>query len=224
MKIIEMSNVSKVYGNKENSVIALNNISFSAEQGEFISIVGASGSGKSTLLNLLGGLDTPTSGKIIIDNNDLSKLSKNQLTVFRRRSIGFVFQNYSLLPILNAYDNIALPGILDKGRSTNKKKIKGIMQNLGIWEKRDKYPNELSGGQQQRIAIARALSTTPALILADEPTGNLDSKNSMEVILLLKHCSKLYNQTIIMVTHNEELAQMCDRVVCIEDGTIKKEA
>ena len=224
MKIIEMSNVSKVYGNKENSVNALNNISFSAEQGEFIAIVGASGSGKSTLLNLLGGLDTPTSGKIIIDNNDLSKLSKNQLTVFRRRSIRFVFQNYSLLPILNAYDNIALPGILDKGRSTNKKKIKGIMQNLGIWEKRDKYPNELSGGQQQRIAIARALSTTPALILADEPTGNLDSKNSMEVILLLKHCSKLYNQTIIMVTHNEELAQMCDRVVCIEDGTIKKEA
>ena len=224
MKIIEMSNVSKVYGNKENSVNALNNISFSAEQGEFIAIVGASGSGKSTLLNLLGGLDTPTSGKIIIDNNDLSILSKKQLTVFRRRSIGFVFQNYSLLPILNAYDNIALPGILDKGRSTNKKKIKGIMQNLGIWEKRDKYPNELSGGQQQRIAIARALSTTPALILADEPTGNLDSKNSMEVILLLKHCSKLYNQTIIMVTHNEELAQMCDRVVCIEDGTIKKEA
>lgn len=224
MKIIEMSNVSKVYGNKENSVKALNNISFSVEQGEFIAIVGASGSGKSTLLNLLGGLDTPTSGKIIIDNNDLSKLSKNQLTVFRRRSIGFVFQNYSLLPILNAYDNIALPGILDKGRSTNKKKIKEIMQNLSIWEKRDKYPNELSGGQQQRIAIARALSTTPALILADEPTGNLDSKNSMEVILLLKHCSKLYNQTIIMVTHNEELAQMCDRVVCIEDGTIKKEA
>lgn len=223
MKIIEMENVSKLYGDKENVVRALDNVSFSVEQGEFIAIVGASGSGKSTLLNLLGGLDTPTSGRIIIDNNDLSELKRSQLTVFRRRSIGFVFQNYSLLPILNAYDNIALPGILDKGRYTNKKKIMGIMKDLGIWEKRDKYPNELSGGQQQRIAIARALSTTPALILADEPTGNLDSKNSMEVMLLLKHCGKLYNQTIIMVTHNEELAQMCDKIICIEDGKIKKE-
>ena len=223
MKIIEMENVSKLYGDKENVVRALDNVSLSVEQGEFIAIVGASGSGKSTLLNLLGGLDTPTSGRIIIDNNDLSELKRSQLTVFRRRSIGFVFQNYSLLPILNAYDNIALPGILDKGRYTNKKKIMGIMTDLGIWEKRDKYPNELSGGQQQRIAIARALSTTPALILADEPTGNLDSKNSMEVMLLLKHCGKLYNQTIIMVTHNEELAQMCDKIICIEDGKIKKE-
>lgn len=223
MKIIEMENVSKLYGDKENVVRALDNVSLSVEQGEFIAIVGASGSGKSTLLNLLGGLDTPTSGRIIIDNNDLSELKRSQLTVFRRRSIGFVFQNYSLLPILNAYDNIALPGILDKGRYTNKKKIMGIMKDLGIWEKRDKYPNELSGGQQQRIAIARALSTTPALILADEPTGNLDSKNSMEVMLLLKHCGKLYNQTIIMVTHNEELAQMCDKIICIEDGKIKKE-
>ncbi len=218
-----MENVSKLYGDKENVVRALDNVSLSVEQGEFIAIVGASGSGKSTLLNLLGGLDTPTSGRIIIDNNDLSELKRSQLTVFRRRSIGFVFQNYSLLPILNAYDNIALPGILDKGRYTNKKKIMGIMKDLGIWEKRDKYPNELSGGQQQRIAIARALSTTPALILADEPTGNLDSKNSMEVMLLLKHCGKLYNQTIIMVTHNEELAQMCDKIICIEDGKIKKE-
>ncbi len=223
MKIIEMKNVSKLYGDKGNTVRALDNVSFSVEQGEFIAIVGASGSGKSTLLNLLGGLDTPTSGRISIDNNNLAELNRNQLTVFRRRSIGFVFQNYSLLPILNAYDNIALPGVLDKGRHTNKKKIKGIMQDLGVWEKRDKYPNELSGGQQQRIAIARALSTTPALILADEPTGNLDSKNSMEVMLLLKHCSKLYNQTIIMVTHNEELAQMCDKIICIEDGKIKGE-
>lgn len=223
MKIIEMENVSKLYGDKENSVRALDNVSLSVEQGEFIAIVGTSGSGKSTLLNLLGGLDTPTSGSIIIDNNNLAELKRSQLTVFRRRSIGFVFQNYSLLPILNAYDNIALPGILDKGRYTNKKKIKGIMQDLSIWEKRDKYPNELSGGQQQRIAIARALSTTPALILADEPTGNLDSKNSMEVMLLLKHCSKRYNQTIVMVTHNEELAQMCDRIICIEDGKIRKE-
>lgn len=220
MNIIEVKNVTKTYGKNEGLVKALNNISFSIDRGKFVAIVGASGSGKSTLLNLLGGLDVATTGEIIVSGNKISTLKRNELTVFRRRNIGFVFQDYSLLSVLNAYDNIALPGILDKGTRINKQKIEYIMKNLGVWDKRRKYPEELSGGQQQRVAIARALVTNPSLILADEPTGNLDSKNAMEVMSMLKICCKSYQQTIIMVTHNEEMAQMCDRVIRLSDGKI----
>lgn len=224
MNIICVKNVTKNYGEKEGMVKALDKVSFSVARGEFIAVVGASGSGKSTLLNILGGLDTASEGTIIIDENDISRFKKAELTVFRRRSIGFIFQNYSLLPVLNAYDNIALPMILDKGTHINKQKIEKIMKDLGIWDKRKKYPNELSGGQQQRVAIARALATTPVLILADEPTGNLDSKNAMEVMLMLRNCCRNYQQTIVMVTHNEQAAQMCDRIIRLSDGKIVEEA
>lgn len=224
MNIIYVKNVTKNYGEKEGMVKALDKVSFSIARGEFIAVVGASGSGKSTLLNILGGLDTASEGTIIIDENDISRFKKAELTVFRRRSIGFIFQNYSLLPVLNAYDNIALPMILDKGTHINKQKIEKIMKDLGIWDKRKKYPNELSGGQQQRVAIARALATTPILILADEPTGNLDSKNAMEVMLMLRNCCRNYQQTIVMVTHNEQAAQMCDRIIRLSDGKIVEEA
>lgn len=220
MNIIEVQNVTKEYGESGSLVKALNNISFSIKKGEFVAIVGESGSGKSTLLNLLGGLDIPTSGKIIINDSNIENLTKSSLTVFRKRNIGFIFQNYSLLPVLNAFDNIALPRILDNGKKVDKKKIEDIMKKLGIWEKRTKYPNELSGGQQQRVAIARALITNPVLILADEPTGNLDSKTTFEVISLLKDCNYSYKQTIIMVTHNENIAQSCDKIIRLLDGKI----
>lgn len=222
MKIIEVKNVSKTYGEKENIVRALDGVSFSINRGEFVAIVGASGSGKSTLLNLLGGLDTATSGEVLIDKKNLSQMKKKGLTVFRRRNIGFIFQNYSLLPVLNVYDNIALPGILDKGTHVNRLKVEKIMKDLGIWEKRKKYPNELSGGQQQRVAIARALSTTPAVLLADEPTGNLDSKASQDVISLMKAMNERYSQTIVLITHNQEIAQLAGRIIRIEDGKILK--
>lgn len=222
MNIIKAKNITKVYGESEGIVNALSNVSLSVDRGEFIAITGASGSGKSTLLNLLGGLDRATKGDIVISGNHLSSMKKSELTVFRRRYIGFVFQNYSLLPVLNAYDNIALPSTLDKGSHVNREKIKHVMNHLGIWDKRKKYPEELSGGQQQRVAIGRALAMSPSLILADEPTGNLDSKNAMEVMLILKTCCKSYQQTIIMVTHNEEMAQMCDRIICLSDGKIIK--
>jgi putative ABC transport system ATP-binding protein len=223
MNMIEIRNLVKKYGDCENTVYALNGISLSIKWGEFVAIVGASGSGKSTLLNLLGGLDIPTSGDIIINNNDISKLKKSKLTVFRRRNIGFIFQNYSLLPVLNAFDNIALPRVLDKGTKIDPASIEKIMKELGIWEKRERYPNELSGGQQQRVAIARALVTEPALILADEPTGNLDSKTALEVVSKLKECCHTYKQTIIMVTHNEDIAQSCDKIIQLTDGMIARE-
>lgn len=223
MNIISVKNISKVYGKNEGAVNALSNVSFSVDRGEFVAVVGASGSGKSTLLNLLGGLDTATQGDVLISNTNLSQMKKSELTVFRRRNIGFVFQNYSLLPVLNAYDNIALPNTLDKGSTVNYKKIEQVMKELGIWEKRKKYPEELSGGQQQRVAIARALVMNPSLILADEPTGNLDSRNAMDVMLMLKACCKSYQQTIVMVTHNEEMAQICDRIICLSDGQVVKE-
>lgn len=221
--IIILNNVSKQYGEKEGSVHALKNISFSIKKGEFVAVVGASGSGKSTLLNLLGGLDSPTAGNIVVQAKDITNLNRRELTIFRNRNIGFIFQNYSLLPVLNAYDNIALPRVMDKGSMINKEKIREIMQDLGIWDKRTKYPNELSGGQQQRVAIGRALITNPALILADEPTGNLDSKTAMEVMMILKNCNRTYRQTIIMVTHNELMAQLCDRTISLSDGIISKE-
>ncbi len=218
--ILELSHVEKIYGEKENQVKALKDISIQVKKGEFIAIVGTSGSGKSTLLNLIGGLDTPTKGQILVNGKEINSLTRKELTIFRRRNIGFVFQNYSLMPVLNVYDNVALPVTFDKGKHTNRKYIKELLEELGIWDKQKKYPSELSGGQQQRVAIARALVNKPAILLADEPTGNLDSGTTIEVIGLLKASCRKYNQTILMVTHNEAIAQLCDRIIHIEDGMV----
>ncbi|MBU5317361.1 ABC transporter ATP-binding protein [Clostridium bornimense] len=223
MNVLDIEGVCKIYGEKENEVKALVNINFSVKQGEFIAIVGTSGSGKSTLLNIIGGLDTPTKGKVIIKNRDIASLKRKELTIFRRRNIGFVFQDYSLMPVLNVYDNVALPVTFDKGKRVDHRYIEILLKDLGIWEKRTKYPSELSGGQQQRAAIARALANKPAIILADEPTGNLDSRTTSEVMGLLKNSSKKYKQTILMVTHNEVIAQCCDRIIRIEDGEVYME-
>ncbi len=220
MSILELQHVEKIYGEKANQVNALRDISLQVEEGEFAAIVGTSGSGKSTLLNLIGGLDNPTKGKIFVKNREIGSLSRKELTIFRRRNIGFVFQNYSLMPVLNVYDNVALPVTFDRGRHLNRKYIEELLRELGIWEKRKKYPNELSGGQQQRVAIARALVNKPQLLLGDEPTGNLDSATTIEVMGLLKSSCRKYKQTILMVTHNEAIAQTCDRVIHIEDGRI----
>ena len=220
MSILELQNVAKVYGRAENQVIALWDINLQVEEGEFAAIVGTSGSGKSTLLNLIGGLDYPTEGKIFIRSRETGSLSRKELTLFRRRNIGFVFQNYSLMPVLNVYDNVALPVTFDRGRHINRKYIEELLRELGIWEKRKKYPGELSGGQQQRVAIARALVNKPQVLLCDEPTGNLDSATTVEVMGLLKASCRKYKQTILMVTHNEAIAQTCDRVIHIEDGQI----
>lgn len=220
MEILKVENIVKIYGSKENTVHALNNVSFTVEQGEFIAIVGTSGSGKSTLLNIIGGLDTPNKGSVEIRNHNLATLKRKELTIFRRRNIGFVFQNYSLMPVLNVYDNTALPVTFDRGKHVDHAYIEMLLKDLGLWDKRKNYPDELSGGQQQRTAIARALANKPALILADEPTGNLDSCTTAEVMGILKASSKKYNQTILMVTHNEVLAQSCDRIIRIEDGRI----
>lgn len=220
MSILELQHVEKIYGEKENQVNALQNISFQVEEGEFAAIVGTSGSGKSTLLNLIGGLDNPTKGKIFVKNREIGSLSRKELTIFRRRNIGFVFQNYSLMPVLNVYDNVALPVTFDRGKHINRKYIEELLRELGIWEKRKKYPHELSGGQQQRVAIARALANKPQMLLCDEPTGNLDSVTTIEVMGLLKASCRKYKQTILMVTHNEAIAQTCDRVIRIEDGQV----
>lgn len=220
MSILELRNVEKIYGEKDNQVKALRNINLKVEEGEFVAIVGTSGSGKSTCLNLIGGLDNPTSGQIFIKNKEIGSLSRKELTIFRRRNIGFVFQNYSLMPVLNVYDNVALPVTFDCGKHIPRKYIEELLRELGIWEKRKKYPNELSGGQQQRVAIARALANKPSILLCDEPTGNLDSATTIEVMGLLKTSCRKYNQTILMVTHNEAIAQTCDRVIHIEDGQI----
>ncbi|MEF2955367.1 MAG: ABC transporter ATP-binding protein [Blautia sp.] len=220
MSILELQNVRKIYGEQESQVKALQNVNMQVEEGEFVAIVGTSGSGKSTLLNLIGGLDNPTQGKIFIKNREIGSLSRKELTIFRRRNIGFVFQNYSLMPVLNVYDNVALPITFDRGKHINHKFIEELLRELGIWEKRKKYPNELSGGQQQRVAIARALVNKPAILLCDEPTGNLDSATTIEVMGLLKSSCRKYKQTILMVTHNEAIAQTCDRVIHIEDGQI----
>lgn len=223
MEVLQVKNVSKQYGEKENTVNALKNVSLRVEQGEFIAIVGTSGSGKSTLLNLIGGLDVPSEGEIIIRNHNIAGLKRQELTIFRRRNIGFVFQNYSLMPVLNVYDNVALPVTLDKGKYVDHSYIEGLLKELGLWEKRKRFPNELSGGQQQRVALARALANKPAIILADEPTGNLDSRTTVEVMGLLKNSCKKYNQTILMVTHNESLAGNCDGILHIEDGMLLRE-
>ena len=198
----------------------LRGLSLEIRPGEVHAIMGPNGSGKSTLLNLIGGLDVPTEGKITIRDREIQSLKRGELTIFRRRNIGFVFQNYSLMPVLNVYDNITLPVTFDKGKHVDHQYIKELLKDLGLWEKRKKYPDELSGGQQQRVAIARALANKPAVILADEPTGNLDSKTTMEVMGVLKASSDKYHQTILMVTHNEAIAQTCDRIIRIEDGRV----
>ena len=222
MNILEFSHIEKIYGAKENLVRALCDINLRIKEGEFAAIVGTSGSGKSTLLNLAGGLDKPTKGKILVKGKEIDSLTRKELTIFRRRNIGFVFQNYSLMPVLNVYDNVALPVTFDRGRHVNHKYIEELLRELGIWEKRKKYPGELSGGQQQRVAIARALANKPAILLADEPTGNLDSATTVEVIGLLKESCRRYSQTILMVTHNEAIAQTCDRIIHIEDGRVAR--
>lgn len=219
MKILQAENLIKIYGSGENEVHALDGVNFSVEKGEFVAIVGTSGSGKSTLLHILGGLDRPTSGNVAVDNRNIFSLKDEELTIFRRRKIGFVFQNYNLVPVLNVYENIVLPIQLD-GKEPDADYIKSIIETLGIENKLDNLPNNLSGGQQQRVAIARALASKPAIILADEPTGNLDSKTSQDVLGLLKVTSQKYAQTIVMITHNEEIAQLADRIIRIEDGKI----
>lgn len=219
MQILCAENLTKVYGGSNNQVIALNKVNFSVEKGEFVSIVGTSGSGKSTLLNMLGGLDTPSKGNVLVEGKNIFELKTEELTIFRRRKIGFVFQNYNLVPVLNVQENITLPIQLD-GREPDKKFINEIISVLGLQEKLESLPNQLSGGQQQRVAIARALVAKPAIVLADEPTGNLDSRTGLEVMSLLKVTGQQFAQTIVMITHNEELAQMADRTVHIEDGQI----
>ena len=221
MGILKADNLVKIYGQGENEVKALNNVSLEIEEGEFVSIVGSSGSGKSTLLNMLGGLDRLTSGDIYINNKKLGDMKDEELTIFRRRNIGFIFQNYNLVPILNVYENIVLPIELD-GMKIDEEYIDSIINILGLSQKLTNMPNNLSGGQQQRVAIARAIATKPAIILADEPTGNLESKTSMDVIGLLKMTSQKFNQTIVMITHNEEIAQLADRIIRIEDGKIAR--
>ena len=219
MSILKTEHLIKQYGKEPNIVRALDDVSISVEPGEFVAIIGTSGSGKSTLLNMLGGLDRPTSGSVKVDKFELSNLSDDDLTVFRRRSIGFIFQNYNLVPILNVYENIVMPIQLD-GKRPDEVFIEEVVSLLGIQKKLYQMPNTLSGGQQQRVSIARALAGKPAIILADEPTGNLDSRASMEVAGLLKTCAVHFNQTVILVTHDEEVAQMADRILPIEDGKI----
>lgn len=219
MNILSAKNLTKHYGAEPLLVKALDGITLEIEQGTFTAIVGTSGSGKSTLLHMLGGLDTPTSGSVCVDGQELSGMGKNELAIFRRRKIGFIFQNYNLMPNLTVYDNIVLPVELD-GRSVDKEYLTTIAKTLGLEDKLNRKPNKLSGGQQQRVAIARALAAKPAIILADEPTGNLDSHTSQEVIGLLKTTSEMFHQTIVMITHNEEIAQSADRTVHIEDGKI----
>lgn len=220
MELINVKNIKKTYGKGANAVCALNDVSFSVKKGELLTIVGASGSGKTTLLNILAGIDKPDSGEILISNTYITALLEKQLIVFRRRNIGFVFQEYNLISVLNAYDNIALPFTLDKVKKVDHEYIKKVMISLQIWDKRDRYPNELSGGQQQRVAIARALVIKPMIVLADEPTGNLDSRTAMDVMLLLKQCNKEFNQTLLVITHDEKIAQMGHEIIHLQDGKI----
>ncbi|MBU5672791.1 ABC transporter ATP-binding protein [Paenibacillus brevis] len=219
MEILKTSGLKKVYGKGETAVRALDGIDFQVNKGEFVGIVGTSGSGKSTLLHMLGGLDRPTSGTVWVDGKDIFALGDEERTIFRRRKIGFVFQNYNLVPVLNVYENIVLPIQLD-GNEPDKQNIDNIIETLGLHSKLHNLSNQLSGGQQQRVAIARALAAKPAIILADEPTGNLDSRTSQDVMGLLKVTSQKFAQTIVMITHNEEIAQLCDRIIRIEDGRV----
>lgn len=222
MVILETKGLKKQYGTGENAVHALAGVDLTVENGEFVAVVGTSGSGKSTLLHMLGGLDRPTSGNVYVDGKDIFSLKEEELTIFRRRKIGFVFQSYNLVPVLSVYENIVLPLQLD-GKHVDETFLAQIVESLGIKEKLNMLPAQLSGGQQQRVAIARALAAKPAIILADEPTGNLDSRTSQDVIGLLKTTSNKFSQTIVMITHNEEIAQLADRIIRIEDGRIVTE-
>ena len=222
MEILKVENLCKQYGKGENKVTALNNVSFTVNKGEFVAIVGASGSGKSTLLHLIGGVDRPTSGKVFIDGKDIYKFNDDELAIFRRRQVGLIYQFYNLIPILNVEENITLPLKLDN-RNIDKQRLDELIKVLGLEERRTHLPNELSGGQQQRTSIGRAMITNPAIILADEPTGNLDSKASDEIVALLKKSNRDYKQTIIMITHNLEIAKVADRIIKIEDGKIVEE-
>lgn len=219
MNLLEIKSVSKTYGQGDNIVHALKNVSFSVPKGEFVAIVGESGSGKSTLLNMTGAIDTPSSGKVFIDGNDIFSMDENELTIFRRRNIGFIFQGFNLIPELSVEQNIIFPVLLDY-KKPDKKYLEELLYMLGLTERRNHLPSQLSGGQQQRVAIGRALITRPSLILADEPTGNLDTKNSSEVITLLKESSRKYEQTIIMITHSRSIAQIADRVLQVSDGIL----
>lgn len=222
MEILRVENLTKIYGKNETRVVALDNVSFSVNKGEFVAIVGASGSGKSTLLHLIGGVDKPTHGKVYIDNNDIYSLNDDKLSIFRRRQIGLIYQLYNLIPILNVEENITLP--LDLyGRKIDKHELDTLISHLGLQSRKNYLPNSLSGGQQQRCSIGRALITHPAIILADEPTGNLDSKSSLEVVSLLKKSNREYKQTIIMITHDLDIASSADRIIKIEDGKIVSE-
>lgn len=222
MEILKVENLTKTYGSGENLVHAVDDVSFSVEKGEFVAIVGASGSGKSTLLHLIGGVDRPTSGKIFVDGNDISKMNDDKLAVFRRREVGIVYQFYNLIPILTVEENITLPCDLD-GRGVDRERLEMILDSFGLRARRKHLPNQLSGGQQQRTSIARALINNPSLVLADEPTGNLDSKSSEEVMSMLKMCNQSYGQTVIMITHNLDIAKQADRIITISDGKIVEE-
>ena len=222
MEILKVDNLTKIYGQDSTKVVALDHVSFSVEKGEFVAIVGASGSGKSTLLHLIGGVDRPTSGKVFIDGKDIFNFNDDKLAIFRRRQVGLIYQFYNLIPILNVEENISLPLSLDN-REVDKEKLDNLLKLLGLQNRKNHLPNELSGGQQQRTSIGRALITNPTIILADEPTGNLDSKSSDEIVALLKKSNKELNQTIIMITHNMEIAKVADRIIKIEDGKIVEE-
>ena len=222
MEILRVENISKVYGKGPTQVKALDGVSFSVRKGEFIAIVGASGSGKSTLMHIIGGVDRPTSGKVYIDNTDIYSLNAAKLAIFRRRQIGLIYQFYNLIPILNVEENLTLPLLLD-GRQVDKARLDELITALGLADRLNHLPNELSGGQQQRVSIARALINNPALVLADEPTGNLDSRNSQEIVDLLRYSNKRYHQTLIMITHNHEIALQADRIITLEDGRIVKD-
>ena len=222
MNILEVKNLSKIYGKGDTLVKAVDDVSFTVEQGEFVAIIGPSGSGKSTLLHIIGGVDTPTTGNVIIDGTDITKLKESPLSIFRRRQIGLVYKFYNLIPILTVEENLTLPLLLD-GRKPNKEQIDYLVSNLGLGDRLNYLPNQLSGGQQQRVSIGRALANNPALLLADEPTGNLDSENSKEIVALLRKFNREHNQTVIMITHDERIAQSADRIIAIEDGKIVKD-
>lgn len=222
MEILRVENLNKTYGKGENQVKAVDNISFSVQKGEFVAIIGASGSGKSTLLHLIGGVDRPTSGKVFIDGNDIYTLNDDNLAIFRRRQIGLIYQFYNLIPVLNVAENITLPTKLD-GRDVDERRLNDLLKTLGLEKRKYNLPNQLSGGQQQRVSIGRAMMNEPALMLADEPTGNLDSKASEEIISLLRLSNKKYNQTVIVITHDEKIALEADRIITIDDGKIIKD-
>lgn len=222
MEILRVENLTKTYGKGNTAVTALDNVSFSVNKGEFVAIIGPSGSGKSTLLHIVGGVDRPTSGKVFVDETDIYKLNESQLAIFRRRQIGLIYQFYNLIPVLNVKENISLPLLLD-GRTTDEEHLDEIISTLGLQGRLNHLPNQLSGGQQQRVSIGRALINSPALVLADEPTGNLDSKNSEEIVNLLKLYNQMYKQTLILITHDERIALQANRIISIEDGRIAKD-